>query len=231
MTVKAVIFDLDGTLVDFNIDYKAVRAEVRNFLARQGFPQSLFSLNESIFQMLKKAEIYLRNNGASEKRINGLRKEVFRIAEKHELDAAHTTILLPGAIETLKTIHKMQLKMGISTINSRKCTRYVLERFGIARFFNAVVTRDDVPEVKPNPVHVEAVLKSLGVNSRDTLMVGDWIGDLEAARELNLITVGLPTGFATAKELIEAGANYIITSLIDLPALIQQINETGVKRA
>jgi phosphoglycolate phosphatase len=227
--VKAVVFDLDGTIIDFNIDYKAVRAEVRNFLISEGLPQCLFSLNESIFEMLEKAEISMRNNGESENKIKKLRKKAFQIAEKLELEAAHITNLLPGVTEILKTLRNMKLKMGISTINSRKCTSYVLERFGISHFFDAVVTRDDVPEVKPNPVHVEIALKTLNVKASEALMVGDWIGDIKAAGELGLITVGFPTGFATAKQLIDAGANYIITSLIDLPTLIQQINKNDVK--
>ena len=230
MTLKAVIFDLDGTLIDFNIDYKAIRAEVKEFLTSKGFPQSLFSLDESIFNMLKKAEVYMRNNSRTGKEIATLRIRIFEIAEKRELEAAHTTRLLPGAAETLKILHKMELKLGIATINSEKSTRYVLERFGIAQFFDAVATRDDVPEVKPNPVHVETVLTTLGVDACDTLMVGDWTGDIKTAREIGLIAVGLPTGFATTKQLIEAGAHYIITSLIDLPTLIQQINEIKTEK-
>jgi len=64
------------------------------------------------------------------------------------------------------------------------------------------------------------------VKPSEALMVGDWSGDMKMANEVGLIAVGLPTGFATVKQLIEAGANYIITSLIDLPTLIQQINRT-----
>ncbi|HDD69907.1 MAG TPA: hypothetical protein ENG19_02135, partial [Candidatus Bathyarchaeota archaeon] len=66
MVIKAVIFDLDGTLANFNIDYKAVRAEVRSFLVKVGLPASILSLNESVFEMLKKAKIFLKNNGKSD---------------------------------------------------------------------------------------------------------------------------------------------------------------------
>lgn len=224
IVIKAVIFDLDGTLIDFNIDYKRIRAEARTFLTSQGIPSCLFSRNESVFEMLKKTEIYMRNNGASDEKIEVLRRKVFETAEKSELEAARTTQLLPGVAETLKILKKMNVKMGISTINSRKSASYVLERFHIAHFFDAVATRDDVPEVKPNPLHVETVLKTLGVKPFEALMVGDWSGDMKTAKEIGLIAVGLPTGFATVKQLIESGANYIITSLIDLPTLIQQIN-------
>ncbi len=57
MTIKAVVFDLDGTIVKFNLDYKSARAEVIQFLSDHDFPASVFSINESVFEMLKKVEI------------------------------------------------------------------------------------------------------------------------------------------------------------------------------
>lgn len=65
--IKAVVFDLDGTLVNFNLDYKSLRAEARDFLIRQGVPASVLSINESIFTMLKKTEIFMKNNCKTEK--------------------------------------------------------------------------------------------------------------------------------------------------------------------
>ena len=63
MVVEAVIFDLDGTLANFNLDFKALRSEVRSYLMRIGVPASVLSVNESIFEMLTKTEIYVKNNG------------------------------------------------------------------------------------------------------------------------------------------------------------------------
>ena len=82
MTIKAVVFDLDGTIVKFNLDYKAARAEVIEYLAVKGFPRSLFSLGESAFDMLKKAEITMKNNGKKQTEFLNLKEEVFRILEK-----------------------------------------------------------------------------------------------------------------------------------------------------
>ena len=112
--IKAVIFDLDGTLTEFNLEYKTVRAEVMQLLIRHGLPASLFSLNESIFEMLTKTQVYLRNMGRKEHEFTDLKKNALSIACKHELQAARDTSLLPGSFETLKRLKKMNLKLKSS---------------------------------------------------------------------------------------------------------------------
>lgn len=227
MTIKAVIFDLDGTLASFNIDYKAVRADVRSFLIRRGLPASILSINESIFEMLKKAEIFMKNNGKSEKAMEEIRTKALATAEKYELEAAKGTSLLSGVLETLKALKKMDLKLGLCTINGEKSTNYILKRFGIEKFFDAVTPRDSVKYVKPSTEHLEATLKALGVNPEEATVVGDSRIDMKCARELKAIAVGLPTGVSSPKELISSGANYFITSITDLPTLIEYINKTS----
>jgi len=225
--IKAVVFDLDGTLASFNVDYKAVRAEVRNFLIKRGLPASVLSTNESIFEMLKKTEIFMKNNGKSEKAIKETREKALAIAEKHEMEAAKGTSLLSGVAETLKALKKTGLKMGICTINGEKSTNYILKRFGISDFFDAVIPRNKVKYVKPNSEHLEATLKGLGVNPDEAVVVGDATVDIKCAKELKAIAVGLPTGVASTKQLINSGANYLITSIIDLPTLIEYINKAS----
>jgi len=224
--IKAVVFDLDGTIASFNIDYRAVRAEVRSYLIKKGLPASVLSVNESIFEMLKKTEIFLKNNRKSEKMFMEIQKKALEIAEKYELEAAKTTSLLSGVVETLKSLRKMRLKLGLCTINSKKSTDYILERFKIAEFFDAITPRDNVKYVKPNVEHLEANLKALEVNPEETMVVGDGVSDMKCAREVKAIAVGLPTGVSSPKELISSGANYFITSITDLPTLIEYINKT-----
>lgn len=222
--IKAVVFDLDGTIADFNLDYKAVRADVKSFLVKKGLPASILSTRESIFEMLKKAEIFLRNNGKS-KEINKTRRKALEIAKKHELEAAKNTNLLPGVGETLKILRKMKLKIALFTINSEKSTEYILKRFKIAKFFDAVTTRDHVKYVKPSGEHLKITLDALRVNPDEAIVVGDGSSDMRCSRELKVIAVGLTTGISSLKELVNSGANYIITSITDLPVLVKEINK------
>ena len=225
MTVKAVVFDLDGTLTGFNIDQKTVRAEVRSYLVSIGVPASVLSSNESVFEMLKKTEIYMKNNAKTMKAMNEARERALAIAEKFEMEAAKTTDLFPGAEETLKLLREMALKLGLCTINSEKSTNYVLKRFKIADYFDAVISRNKVKYVKPNTEHLEAVLKALGVGPEETVVVGDSTVDMRCASEMKAIAVGIPTGVSSPKELISSGANYFVTSISDLPRLIECMNK------
>jgi len=225
MVVKAVIFDLDGTITSFNVDYMAIRADVRSSLISAGLPASILSTNESIFEMLKKAEIFMKNNSKSRKAFEDVREKALAIAEKYEWEAAKTTSMLVGVVEALTNLKKMGLKVGLCTINSEKSMNYILKRFKIADYFDALVPRDKVRYVKPNSEHVEAALHVLGVGAEETVVVGDGIGDMKCAKELKAIAVGLPTGLSSEKELINAGANYFITSISDLPMLVEQMNK------
>ena len=224
MIVKAVVFDLDGTIVKFNLDYRSARAEVIQFLSNHGFPASVFSMNESVFEMLKKVEILVQNQH-SNKKFSELAKDVLAIVEKYEAEGAKTTELLPGALETLQALKKMDLKLGLFTINGQRTTNQILSTFRLKPFFKAVVTRDSVPKVKPNPVHLQTVLKKLKAKPEETIVVGDSRLDMMTARELKVYAVGTPTGIAAPDELTKAGADCLITSPTDLIPLIEQLND------
>jgi phosphoglycolate phosphatase len=226
ITIKAVIFDLDGTIAAFNLDYKTVRAEVRGFLMNMGVPGSVVSVSDNIFEMLKKTELFMANAGKREVVIEKTRKEALLIAEKYELEAAARTSMLPGAIETLKELRKMDLKTALCTINSSNSTEHILKRFKISPYFDTVIPRNHVAKYKPNPEHCNLALKALGVSAEETLIVGDSITDIQAAKEIKAVSVGLSTGVSTPDQLIKAGANYLMTSITDLPTLIEGINKT-----
>jgi len=226
MTTKAVVFDLDGTIVDFNLDYKTVRAEVIELLGAQGFPRSLFSLNESVFDMLKKIEIIIRNSRKNQKEFSKLKETILAILEKHEMESASSTSLIPGILETLRTLKKMKLKLALFTVNSKKSTNYILNTFRLKNYFDAVVTRDSVPTVKPNPVHLETALKKLKVKPPEAIVVGDSVWDMKSAQETQAFGVGVTYGVSTPEELTHAGANCLISSPTDLITLIEEKNKT-----
>ena len=224
LKIKAVIFDLDGTIVDFNIDFKAARAEVIHLLTQQNLPSSLLSINESVFVMLKKAEKRMKENGKEEQEFVKLKEKVIAVVERYEAKAARETNLISGILKSLKTLREMELRIALFTANGEKSTNHILRRFRLRQFFDAIITRESVLAVKPDPVHLEAALKALKVKPEEAIVVGDSVRDMECARQLKVLAVGVTTGFSSIEELTRAGADYLASSSTDIPSLVQQLN-------
>lgn len=223
--IKAVIFDLDGTLVTFNLDIKACRTKVINYLTEQGIPRSLFSMKETAFDMLKKAKKHLTTKGIENQKFVTIEKMVFSIVESFELESAKTTIMFPEVTETLKALKNMKLKIAICTISGKKATNYILKRFKLEQFFDIVVPRESVLEVKPSPIHLEEVLNTLKIESKEAVLIGDSVKDVACASKLNVLSVGVTTGLSSVHELTHSGANYIVSSVRDMPSLILQLEK------
>ena len=119
----------------------------------------------------------------------------------------------------------MKLKIGLCTTSSEKAALYILQCFKIEEFFKVIVARDKVKYVKPSTEQFELALKTLGAKPQAVLIVGDSVVDMQSAKELKAVAVGYPTGISTLEQLKNSGANFIITSLTDLPRLIKEVNK------
>ena len=224
MTIKAVIFDLDGTLVNFSLDTRSLRAETIQFLKGQGYPSSLFSMKEIVHKMLGNLEVYMKTKGEEASKFSKLKKSVLSIADRYELEATQTTHLIQGVLETVEALRKMGLKTALFTIRGRVATDHFLRRYDVVRLFDAVITREDTVAVKPDPAHLKAVLKILRIQPSEAVVVGDSVLDMQCARRLNMIAVGVSTGIASPQELAQAQASYLISSITEIPRLVQQLN-------
>jgi phosphoglycolate phosphatase len=222
MDIKAVVFDLDGTLVTFNLDVISCRKEVIQYLTEQGIPQDLFSMKETAFDMLIKVKNYLGTR-ATEKQLKTINTKVCSIVEKYELKSAKNTKLFADIPETLKALKDMNIKIAVCTISGTKAAEYILERFKIKHFFDAIITRNDVLAVKPHPNHLKKVLETLDVMPQETVLVGDSVKDVACAGKLKVLAVGVTTGLSTFQELTNSGANYISSSLNEMPKLVLQL--------
>jgi HAD superfamily hydrolase (TIGR01509 family) len=224
LTIKAVVFDLDGTIVDFNIDFKAARAEIIHLLTQQDLPGSLLSVNESLFVTLKKVEKCMKEKGKEKLEFVKLKAKVIAVVERYEMKAARETNLILGILETLKTLREMKLKIALFTANGEKSTNHILSRFRLRQFFDAIISRESVLAIKPDPVHLEAALKALKVKPEEAIVIGDSTRDMECARRLKVLAVGVTTGFSSIEELTRAGADYLTSSSSDILGLLQKLN-------
>jgi HAD superfamily hydrolase (TIGR01509 family) len=162
MAIKAVIFDLDGTITQPYFDFDAIRQEM-------GLPGDSGPILESMAKMLPQQ-----------------RKQAERILHYHEQQAVIKSKLNPGAKETLNALRAAGIRIGILTRNKRENALAIAEKHGLK--FDAVVDRDDGP-VKPDAFGILRICEQFEVKPQQTLLVGDYLFDLQCAKAGGAVAV------------------------------------------
>jgi HAD superfamily hydrolase (TIGR01509 family) len=174
---RAVIFDLDGTLVESDLDFDAMRAEIG---LRPALP---------ILEQLEAADETLR-----------ARAEV--IMRRHEREAIGRAKLIDGCLELLAHLDALAVPRAILTRNVREVVDTFARTFGFS--FHATYTREDGPP-KPSPEGVLALCLRLGVRPAETLVVGDSDFDMIAGRRAGCLTALLALRGRTPAERLDCG--------------------------
>lgn len=132
-----------------------------------------------------------------------------------------------GLEHTLKELDSRGLTLGILTSGNKKI-EHMLEHYGIADLFVAVIVADDVSNHKPHPEGLELAAMRMGLDVSELVMVGDMMQDIKVAENAGaLASVGVTHGFSTRETLEELGANYVIDSLPELIEVIDELERTS----
>jgi len=218
-SIKAVILDVDGTVATCPYDFEAMRAAVARAAEKWGW-QSTGSEPRGVVERIAFIADELSDDGP------GFREEAERAVVELELAGARASELLPGAAEALTRLREGGIKIGLITRNCRPATEMVLSRMNSAGerssaallSYDLVLTRDDVPRVKPDPDHVHQALALLGCSPREAAVVGDHRFDMEAGRAAGAaLCIGVRSGTSSEEELLAAGAEVVIDTVAELP--------------
>jgi HAD superfamily hydrolase (TIGR01509 family) len=134
---------------------------------------------------------------------------------------------LPGALELLAALTQMGVPWAIATSGRRESAQPTLDILGLPAGV-PVITRDLVPHAKPDPDLFLAAAAALGVPIADSVVVGDSVWDLLAARRARALGVGLLSGGYGQDELLAAGAYRVYEDPADL---LRRLDEVGVRAA
>jgi phosphoglycolate phosphatase len=219
MTVKAILTDMDGTITKFNLDYMWMRRAALQMLEEAGLWRPNFSDQMSIYAMLSE----LRGSIADE-RLDEIKGRIYKKVQTIESNAAEKAELMPGAKEALNELRQMKKKIVIVTNNGRLGTDRTLERLNLLGIFDAVVTRDDVDELKPNPGMLFKALDLAGAKPDEAILVGDAIIDIKAAKAASVRCVAVPTGPFPATRLMQEEPDFVVGSLLDVPELVHRLD-------
>ena len=220
--LPAVLFDLDGTLVDSN--YQHVNAwsetlqEAGIIIPRWKIHRRVGMSGRSMIQEL------LRELGHGKHAIN-----VDRLERKHD-DRFRRVVRrldpLPGANDLIKHLYRHKIKFAIATTGGRDATTRLLKRLKLPAGV-PVLTGDDVEKPKPSPDIFAAAAAALHVPIRHCIVVGDSVWDLLAAVRQSALGVGFLSGGYGQEELERAGAFRIYSDAADMLMHIEQLGLPG----
>ena len=162
MSIKAVIFDLDGTITQPYFDFDLIREEM-------GLTKDSGPVLESMERMDPEQ-----------------RRQAEKILHFHEEKAVIESKLNPGAKKTLDAIHEAGINIGILTRNRRKNALAIARKHNLK--FDTIVDREDGP-VKPDAFGVLQICRQFSTKPEETLVVGDYLFDIMSAKAAGAIAV------------------------------------------
>jgi phosphoglycolate phosphatase len=207
---RAVLFDLDGTLIDSAPD---IHAAVNELLGRRGLgPLSLDQVKSMVGHGTKKLVERVLTATAGPPLPKELDAEYATMLEIYGRHLTGFTTLLPGAREMLDSLRNDGVGLGIVTNKPQRFIETILQHFGLLSVFGAVIGSDAGVATKPAPDMLFAALETLGVEPEDAVMVGDSASDVQAARAAGLQAV-IRRGGYTSEPAEALGADVVIDNL------------------
>jgi len=220
---EAIVWDLDGTLVDSAPDLATALNAV---LDKRGFAGHSLT---TVRAMIGNGVVSLVERGFNaigvRLDIDQLEELVLLFTQEYLLCATDRTRPYPLVVETLKQICALNIPMGVCTNKPEAVSRQILEKLSLSGYFSSVVGGDTTPNRKPDPLPLLTCLQELASAPAASLMIGDSDIDVNAARAAGVAVGVVPWGYRSAP--VEAlGADFILHNLADLPGIIRNV-KTG----
>ena len=217
---KALIFDLDGTLVDSAPDIARALNAGFGPLGMPPFPlaQVASFIGNGAGVTIGRAAAFARLDLTPAQQVD----VTARFFDTYAVASAEGKGLYPGARELLESLQRQDTPLGLVTNKSEPITHIALEALGIARYFSAIIgARDDRPK-KPDPAGLHAAMGLLGATSAEVVMIGDSASDIGAARAAGCRSIAVSYGY-TRVPPAELGATLVVDRLSDIPAALARL--------
>lgn len=222
MSIDAIIFDLDGTIIDFSLRILDARKEFVRRIKDMGV--DLGALDEH-----KPAEIiitYLEKFRGIPREYS--RKVLDECVGPYELEAAEAARLRDNASQILEMLKSAGYRLGLASNNSRRCIEVVLGRLGLHGLFDATISRDDTTRLKPHEEVVVKAIEQLNTLPPRSVYTGDSVSDVIAGKRAGTHVVAVTGGADSRDRLLRSGAEYIMNKLDELIEIINLIEERSL---
>lgn len=209
--IEAVLFDLDGTLIDSGADIAAAANRALAAVGRPALAESVIRgfVGDGVRNLVRRC-------------LGGDEEELERTCEEYErayaAGALDRTVLYPGVRELLKALGARPMAV-ISNKPERFC-RQILEALGVAGSFGAIVGGDTFPERKPSEMPLLGALRRIGAAPESALMVGDGPQDLRAAKAARVRSCAALWGFTDRERLMAERPDFVAATPDDVRRLL-----------
>jgi len=214
---EAIVWDLDGTLVDSAPDLASALNSVLNM---RGFASlSLTAVRTMIGNGVPK--LVERGFNALGMRLEPAQLEalVSLFVREYRACATESTRPYPHVIEILERFRAMHLPMGVCTNKPEALSRQILQDLGLSAYFKSVVGGDTTNKRKPDPLPLLSCLQALDTTPNTGLMIGDSVHDVQAAHAAGVCVGVVPWGYRSTP-VEDLGADFIVYDLTILPQLV-----------
>lgn len=208
LDIRYIIFDLDGTLIDSSV---GVIESTNYALTEAGQPpRSPEEIKKFIGHPLE--EMFGSFTDAPMEKLKA----------KFQEKARETMILsakaLPGVDEVLRLLYQARYRMAVATTKYINHTRGIIAKLGWSPYFAVTASGDEVAQVKPAPDLVVLAMERLGASPNKTVMIGDTVNDIRAAREAGISVIAIRSPFGN-DDLNSYRPNLLLPRFTDLKAI------------
>lgn len=197
---SCVIFDLDGTISQTN---ELIYATFNHVAGK--YLKKVLTTGQIIAMFGPPEEVAIERLVGMEQSASALRDFCRFYEENHDaMAAAHA-----GIPEMLRSLSKKGVFLAVFTGKGRKTTLITLEKFGIRRYFDHIVTGTDVEHHKPSGDGIRLILGKFGLDPSEVLMVGDAVADVQAARETGVEIASVLWDSYGKSEVLKMGVEHV----------------------
>lgn len=219
----AVLFDLDGTLIDSAPD---LADAVNELLARRDLgPLPLAEVTSMIGNGVEKLVERAFDASGNHLAPLELKRELVTMMDIYARHLTGRTTLMPGARDALQSLCDDGITLGLVTNKPQRFIETVLDHFRLSHLLRVAIGGDSGVAKKPAPDMLFAAMEQLGAEPRSTVMVGDSISDVKAARAAGVPAVIVRGGY-TDQPAERLGADAVIDGLAGLPGVLPALKPT-----
>ena len=218
---KAVLFDLDGTLIEFKFPVRESRRALFDFLKQSGFDVSRFTETMRTQDLIDSAYVQWKNSPALQARhLSDVKSNLYQILDSFEYKSMPTAKPFPNSLKVIAKIRQTGSLAGVVTNSGRGPAQAILDDYGFLPYMNLVITRNEMTKMKPSPDGLLEAKRILSFEIGDIIYVGDSVLDIESARKAKITCASVPTGSHPVEQFRKLSPDYMLEKLSDIEKLV-----------